>query len=148
MNVYGELEEKLHSFLTSALDSVSDRLQDSAALLRRQDFRSEARSAAGPVWMLWRKLTSLDPARHRTTIRCSCSALSIQRELYFYISSFMRLYKFDRQLTQTRLSPLKFSWAPRYNLSYGVGSLHTKYNAYRIQCKSVDNSTFRLLYSA
>ena len=49
MNVYGELEEKLHSFLTSALDSVSDRLQDSAALLRRQDFRSEARSAAGPV---------------------------------------------------------------------------------------------------
>jgi len=39
MNVYGELEEELHSFLTSALDSVSDHLQDSAALLRRQDFR-------------------------------------------------------------------------------------------------------------
>jgi len=39
MNVYGELEEDLHSFLTSALDSVSDHVQDSAALLRRKDCR-------------------------------------------------------------------------------------------------------------
>jgi len=39
MNVYGEVEVELRSFLTSALDSVSDHLQESAALLRRQDFR-------------------------------------------------------------------------------------------------------------
>ena len=38
MNVYGELEVELHSFLTSALGSVSDQLQESAALNRRQDF--------------------------------------------------------------------------------------------------------------
>jgi len=39
MNVYGKLEVELHSFLTSALDSVSDYLQESAALLWRQNFR-------------------------------------------------------------------------------------------------------------
>jgi hypothetical protein len=39
MNVYGELEVELHSFLPSALDSVSDHLHESAALLRRHDFR-------------------------------------------------------------------------------------------------------------
>jgi hypothetical protein len=39
MNVYGELKIELHSFLTSVLDSVSDHLQESAALLRRQNFR-------------------------------------------------------------------------------------------------------------
>jgi hypothetical protein len=38
MNVYGELEVEIHSFLTSALDMVSDQLQESAALLRRPDF--------------------------------------------------------------------------------------------------------------
>jgi hypothetical protein len=39
MNVYGELEVELHSFLTSTLDSVSDQLQESAALLWRKEFR-------------------------------------------------------------------------------------------------------------
>jgi len=39
MNVFGKLEVERHSFLTSALDIVSDHLQDSAALLRGQDFR-------------------------------------------------------------------------------------------------------------
>jgi hypothetical protein len=77
MNEYGEFEAEIHSFLTSVLDSVSDQLQESAALLQRQDFHYPFNKRLG---MFRARINALEKIK----ICCSCQrsnydSLLIQR---------------------------------------------------------------------